>query len=292
MTGIILLVLKASIILSVLAIGLKSTFDDTTYLFRRPAHLVRALVSMNVLMPLLALVLALTFNFHPAVKIALVAISVSPVPPIFPNKAFKAGGAEKYTIGLLTAAATVSVIVIPIAMEIFGRILGIPLTMRARTVFATVATTVLAPLLVGIAIRTLAPSFAERVARPLAIISIVLLVLSALPVVAGMAPPMFALIGDGTILALSAFAVVGLVVGHLLGGPDPVNRSTLALATASRHPAVALAIAHANFPNQHLAAPVVILYLLLFGVWSAIYMAWAKRHETTHAAETNHAVKA
>ena len=127
MTGIILLVLKASIILSVLAIGLKSTFDDTTYLFRRPAHLVRALVSMNVLMPLLALVLALTFNFHPAVKIALVAISVSPVPPIFPNKAFKAGGAEKYTIGLLTAVATVSVIVIPIAMEIFGRILGIPL---------------------------------------------------------------------------------------------------------------------------------------------------------------------
>ena len=292
MVGIILLVLKASIILSVFAIGLKSTFADTTYLFRRPAQLVRALLSMNVLMPLLALGLVSAFNFHPALQIALVAISVSPVPPIFPNKAFKAGGAEKYTIGLLTAAAAVSVIVIPIAMEIFERISGVPLTMRPRTVLATVAMTVLAPLLLGIAIRTLAPSFADRVTRPLAIVSLVLLVLSALPVIAGMVPQMFSLIGDGTVLALSAFAVVGLVIGHLLGGPDPANRSTLALATASRHPAVALAIAHANFPNQKLAAPVVILYLLLFGLWSALYMAWVKRHESPHATETNQAVKA
>ena len=81
MASIILLVLKASIILSVFAIGLKATFEDTTYLFRRPPQLVRAVLSMNVLMPLLAVLLSLTFDLHPALKIALVAIAVSPVPP-------------------------------------------------------------------------------------------------------------------------------------------------------------------------------------------------------------------
>ena len=55
MTAIILGLLKASIILSVFAIGLKATFADATFLFRRPGHLIRALLSMNVLMPMTAL---------------------------------------------------------------------------------------------------------------------------------------------------------------------------------------------------------------------------------------------
>lgn len=293
LAAIVLLVLKLSIMLSVLAIGLKATLAEVTYLFRHPAQLVRALLSLNVLMLLFALALSVAFDLHPAVKIALVALAVSPVPPIFPNKAFKAGGGEDYTIGLLAATAALSVILIPLAMEICERIAGVPLTMTARSVFSLVLTTVLLPLLVGIGVRALAPKLAERVASPLAKVAIVLLVASALPVLIGMARPMLSLIGDGTILGLSAFAVVAFVVGHLLGGPEPANRTTLALATASRHPAIALAIAHTNFPEQKLAAPVVFMYLILSGVLSGVYLAWVKRHDVGHpAGETNHAVKA
>lgn len=291
--AIILLVLKISIMLSVFAIGLKATFEQATYLFRRPAELGRALLSLNVLMPAFALALGAVFDLHPAVKIALVALSVSPIPPIFPNKAFKAGCTEHYTIGLLTAAAALSVILIPIAMEIVERIAGVPLQMRARTVFAAVLTTVLLPLLVGIGVRTLAHSFADRIAKPLALVALVLLAVSALPVVITMLRPMFSVIGNGTLFGLSAFALVALVVGHLLGGPDPANRTTLALATAARHPAVALAIAHTNFPEQKLAVPVVFMYLIVSSVLSALYLAWVKRQDLGHrAAERNHAVKA
>jgi len=291
MTSIILLILKASIILSVFAIGLKSTFEDTTYLFRRPAQLVRAVVSMNVVMPLLALILGLAFDLNPALKISLLAISVSPVPPIFPNKAFKAGGTETYTIGLLVAAALISVILIPIVMEIIKRSSSAPLSMQPSGVFVTVLTTVLLPLLVGISVRTLFPTFAERIAKPLAIVSLVLLVVCALPVLIGMSKAMFALVGDGTLVILSLFACIGLAVGHFLGGGRQAgNRHTLALATATRHPAVALTIGHANFPQQRL--PLVMMYLILAGIWGGIYLAWARRHEAAHAAETNHAVKA
>ncbi|HEY9663709.1 MAG TPA: hypothetical protein V6C65_35115, partial [Allocoleopsis sp.] len=110
--AIILLALKASILLSVFAIGLKATFADATFLFRRPRYLICALLSMNVLMPLVALVISEAFALHPAVKIALVAISVSPIPPILPNKAMKAGGKEDYTIGLLVAISALSIFVI------------------------------------------------------------------------------------------------------------------------------------------------------------------------------------
>ena len=290
MAEIILLILKASIVLSVFAIGLKSTFQDTTYLFRRPAQLVSAVVSMNVVMPLLAVILGLVFDLNPALRIALIAISVSPVPPIFPNKAFKAGGTETYTIGLLTAAAILSVILIPIAMEIVVRISNAPLTIKPIAVFTTVLTTVLVPLLVGIGVRTLFPAFAERIAKPLAVVALVLLIVSALPVLIGMAGAMYSLIGDGTVLILNVFAVTGLIVGHVLGGGrQSGNRHTLALATATRHPAVALTIGNANFPQQRI--PLVMMYLIIAGIWSGVYLAWAKRQEAAHAAETNHAVK-
>jgi BASS family bile acid:Na+ symporter len=293
MTAIIVVVLKASIVLSVFAIGLKATLSDATFLFRRPDKLVRAWLSMSVLMPLFALALVLLFDLHPAVEIALVAISVSPIPPISPNKAFKAGGTESYTIGLLVASCAISVIVVPLAMEIFEKATGFPLTVRARSVAFTILTTVFGPLLTGIAVRAISQTFADRIARPMAAISLALLVLSALPVMVGMAQPMWSLIGDGTLLSLGAFALVGFVVGHLLGGPGSANRPTLALASATRHPAVALGIAHINFPNQKLAAPAVVLHLLVSGLLSALYITWVKRYELSHqAAETNNTVKA
>src|SRR6476661_5819547 len=121
MIEIILLVLKASIMLAVFAIGLKATFADATFLFRRPGQLLRAFLSMNVLMPLVALALGAPFDLHPAIKIALVVMSVSPTPPMLPNKALKAGGTGAYTIGLLVAAAVLSIIVIPLSMAVFQR---------------------------------------------------------------------------------------------------------------------------------------------------------------------------
>src|SRR6185436_4971331 len=86
--------------------------------------LIRALLSMNVLMPLTALAVGAPFDLHPAVKIALVVLSVSPTPPVLPKKALKAGGTEAYTIGLLVAAAALSIVVIPLSMECGLRLYG------------------------------------------------------------------------------------------------------------------------------------------------------------------------
>lgn len=280
MIEVILLVLKASIMLAVFAVGLQATFADATFLFRRPALLFRAFLSMNVLMPLVALALAAPFDLHPAVKIALVVISVSPTPPIFPKKALKAGGKDDYTIGLLVAAAVLSIIVIPITLEIFEKITDVPLTMQAASVALLVLSTILVPLLVGMTVRKIAPAIADRAAKPVGIVASVLLMLSALPILIGMASTVFSFIGNGKILILLAFALVGLIIGHFLGGPEPQNRLVLALATASRHPAVALAIAHANFPNQKLTAAAVFLYVIISAILSAIYLAWSKRQRT------------
>ncbi len=293
MIEVILLVLKASIMLGVFAIGLQATFADATFLFRRPGQLLRAFLSMNVLMPLVALAIAAPFDLHPAVKIALVVISVSPTPPIFPKKAHKAGGKDDYTIGLLVAAAVLSIIVIPMTLEIFEKITGVPLAMQAGSVALLVLTTILVPLLVGMAVRKIGSAIADRAAKPIRVLASVLLMLSALPVLIGMASTVFSFIGDGRVLSLAAFALAGFIIGHLLGGPEPENRPVLALATATRHPAVALAIAHANFPNQKLTAAAVFLYVIISAILSALYLEWDKRQRAGSAtAATKNPVKA
>jgi len=282
MTAAILVVLKGSIILSVFAIGLKATFAHATFLFRRPGHCLRALLSMNVLMPLVAWAIATPFDLHQAAKIALVVISVSPTPPVLPKKALKAGGTEAYTIGLLVTTAALSIVVIPLSLEVFERVTGVPLAMRGGAVATLVLTTILAPLLVGIGVRALASANAERMAEPVSVVATVLLMVAAVPIVIGLAGPVFSVMTAGTVLSLAAFALVGLVTGHLLGGPQFDNRPVLALATASRHPAMALAIAHENFPDQRLVAPEVALYVILGGILSAVYLTWVTR--TRHSA--------
>ena len=271
------LLIKLSITLSVFAIGLKAAFSDATYLFRKPALLGRALVSMNVVMPLFAVLVALSFDLDAPVEIALVALSVSPIPPIMPNKALEAGGTESYTIGLLVATALLSVLFIPLTMEFFERVSGIAMQMRARDVAMLVLTSMLLPLIVGMSVRVFWPEFAERRAKLIGLVAMVLLGLSCLPILFTSVRAILTLVGDGILFALAAFAIVGLITGHLLGGPEPENRPVLALATSSRHPAVALAIAHANFPGQKLAGAVVLFYLVLSTILAIPYLKRNKR---------------
>ncbi|HWO02585.1 MAG TPA: Na+-dependent transporter [Blastocatellia bacterium] len=273
--SLIVLTIKTSIVLSVFAIGLRATHRDATYFFRNPAKLASALLSMSVVMPLFAVLLAGVFNLHPAVKIALVALSVSPIPPLLPRKQMKAGGKESYAIGLLVAIGLLAIVFVPLALELVERLFAIPLSVSPGEVLLLVLMTVLAPLGTGIAVHTVAPSFADKIARPVGLVSLVMLSVSVLPILFTSFPAVTSLIGNGSILAFVAFVVVGLAVGHLLGGPDAEDRPVLALSTASRHPGVAVAIAHANFPEQKLAMAAVLLYLLVSMIVSIPYLKWA-----------------
>jgi len=86
-----------------------------------------------------------------------------------------------------------------------------------------------------------------------------------------------AVIGQGTLVVTVAVVAFGLLVGHLLGGPDPGNRGALASATVSRHPAIALLLASGAFP-EHEAAVIgtVLLYLFAALLLAVPYERWRK----------------
>ena len=273
--------------LLVLGIGLKATISDAFYLFRRPGQLLRALVAMDVVVPAVAIALAATFPLELPVKIALVTLSLAPLPPTFSKKPLKAGGSVSYTVGLFVAVTLIAVFFIPLALDLISKFTGVPLQMSSASLWILVLESLLLPLIVGVVIHQLAPSFADRAAGPVVTVATVTLLIGVIPILIKVWPVMMSLVGNGTVVVMAVLAVVALAAGHLLGGPDPEDRAVLALSSAARHPAIAIAIAHVNFPDQKLAPAAVLLYVLVSGIVTVPYLKWVARHHAPVVGEVS-----
>ena len=131
----------------------------------------------------------------------------------------------------------------------------------------------LIPLAIGMVIRKLAPNLAERAAPWVYKLSMLLVVLVFLPILAGVWRALWDLVGNGTILAMIVLVTTTLAGGHLLGGPAPLDRATLAIASSVRHPGIAMLIANTAFDDKRVTAAV-LLYLLVSMIQGAVYKAW------------------
>jgi len=270
------LAIQLSMALIVFCVALRSPRREIVHLLREPGLLFRSLLAMNVLMPLVAIAIALAFDLNPAIEVALVATALAPIPPIVPTKEIKAGGQQSYVLRLLAVSALVSIVFVPAMAALLQQLFGRPEHVAVGTVAKIVATSVLLPLALGYATRQLAPALAQRIARPLMLAANVLLVAACLPVLIKVWPALAALVGHFSLVAIVAFVLIGLAFGHALGGPDPDNRTVLALSTSTRHPAVAIAVLHGN-PDADAAMAAVLLILLTGMIVSIPYVKWRTR---------------
>jgi BASS family bile acid:Na+ symporter len=178
------------------------------------------------------------------------------------DQELKAGGHGSYTISLVVATSLLAAAIVPASLWIIGRLFGLPLSAPIGNVIKVVATTLLVPMGIGIAVAHFRPAAAHAGKRVMTLATIVLAV-AVVPILFTSWPTFRGFVGDGTLAVIVAFTLTGLCVGYVLGGPEPEHRTVLALATASRHPAVALAIATANFPGNKLIVPALLLALLV-----------------------------
>jgi BASS family bile acid:Na+ symporter len=266
------LAIRAGVVVTVAALGLRATVRDATYLVRRPAKLARALFAMNVVMPVLVALMAWGLSLRPVVELALVTLAVSPIPPFLPGKALRAGGDSRYAISLLCIASVLAIVFVPLAAWLFSGVLDEPLHMSMQKMALMMGMSVLAPLAVGMLVRRFAPRFAKRSVRWVSIAGIVILLVGALPVIVMSMPTAVSLIGDGTLAAIVVFVVVGLLVGHLVGGPERGERVVLALTTSARHPGVALAIASGAMSDKKRIVAAIALYLIVATIVTIPYL--------------------
>src|SRR6185503_5267856 len=175
--------IAASLMLVVFSLGLRSSVGDARYLFDRPGLLVRSVLAMSVVMPLLVLWLVPTFDLRPPVKIALFALSISPVPPFLPGKQLKLTQSGGYTYGLLLASALFAIVLVPLTMAWVGARAAEGAHVSAGDVLSIVTLSVLLPLGVGMAVRRYSPGLAARIEPWSSRLGLLLLVFGFIPIV-------------------------------------------------------------------------------------------------------------
>lgn len=261
--------LKASLFGLVLSVGLESRWSDFTYVLRRPALLLRAILAVHVVVPAIVIGLCLLLPIASWTKAGLVMMAVSPLAPLAPIKMLK-GAAREYAVGTTFALMLVATVAVPLTAEALRPLttnhVKIPLTM----VTLIVGTTVLLPLAIGVLAHGEWETSSERLAPFLRKGALAIIVPIALLILVRFWREFVPLLGDGTLAVIAVAAASALVFGYALGGPDQANRKALAEAAAMRHPGLAAAIAqlHSNDPRI-LAA--ILLYMFASAAFSLAF---------------------
>ena len=274
MTPALLLALKLSVVVLLLAIGLGSTPADITYLWRRPSQLLRALVAMYVAVPLAALLAVRTLPLPVAVKTAILVLAISAGAPLLPRKLMKLGR-EGYVFSLLITSSVLAVAVVPAWLSVLGPLFDRESAVEPRAVALIIAKAFLAPLLVGMLLRWPLPSVvADRLSEWLlgAAGAVLTLAGAALLVLHGRA---LVEVGWLPILALTGMTAIAVAIGHAIGGPDPADRTALAVSCATRHVGIAM-LAASTVPGPRTAV-FVLAYVVASAIVSIPYLKWRGR---------------
>jgi bile acid:Na+ symporter, BASS family len=271
-TETLLLVLKLSVVALIFAIGLGSTPADLAYLWRRPGQLARSLLAMYVAVPVAAVVAAKTLPLPLTVKTAILALAISAGAPLLPRKLMKLGR-EGYVFSLVVTSSLLAVVAVPAWLQIIGTLFGREADLDPGAVAVVIAKAFLVPLLLGMLVRWPLPAVSERFSEWLLGAAGAVLTASglALLLLHGRA---LASVGFFPILALVATTLVALAIGHALGGPDPDDRTALAVSCATRHVGIAL-LAASTVPGPRIAV-LVLAYVLASAVVSIPYLRWRK----------------
>lgn len=268
MTLILLAILKIAVSALVFAIGLRSTLADLTFLWRHPLLMLRSFVVMYVLVPLSVIGLMYLLPVSTMTKAALLVLAVSAGAPLLPRK-LDMGSSSAYVFSLMVTSSLLAILLVPIAVTLLNQHFGTHEDISASTVAWVLAKAFLLPLLAGMLVQWVFPRVSERYSDKLMGVAGILLAGAAVILLASHWQ-VFALIHwrDVAVLMFAMLVAVGL--GHVLGGPDPDNRTVLAIACATRHIGIAVLVASA-FPNTNTLA-IVLAYSLASAAVSIPYL--------------------
>jgi len=268
MTPALLLALKLSVVAVVFGIGLGSTPRDLAYLWRRPGQLARSLVAMYVLVPVVILLLASVLPMAPSVRTAILVLAISAGAPLLPKKLMKLGR-EGYVFSLVATSSVLAIVVVPLWVHLLAALFGRDASVEPGSVARLLAKAFLVPLVLGMLLRWPLSTVAERISDGVLAFGGIVLAVAGLALLA-LHGHLLIDTGWRPFGALLGMTLVALAVGHVMGGPDPGDRTALAVCCASRHVGIAM-LAASTVPGPKTAA-LVVAYVLAATIVSVLYL--------------------
>lgn len=173
---------------------------------------------------------------------------------------------------------------VPLWVQILAAALGRDTSVSAVALARIIARAFLGPMLIGIVLRRALPSMADRLAHGITAVAGVALLVGAVGLLA-IHGHLLVELGPQPMVALVAMTGISLGIGHALGGPDPGDRTALAVSCAMRHVGIAM-LAAAVVPNPR-AVACVLAYLISASIVSGLYLKWRSRPDGGPESGTN-----
>jgi BASS family bile acid:Na+ symporter len=269
----LVLLLKIAVAVTILGVGASATPADITYLWRRPGLFLRSLTAMYILVPIAGFLLVQLWPQGGGVHAAVLVLAVSAGAPLLPRRKALAG--SHYLYSLLVTSTLIAIVTVPLWLAALSAYYKVEDPISIGGAALVIGKTVLLPLLIGMGLNMIFPKWTALIAPHVTQVAIILLLVSfvALLVVRWR---VFPEVGWQGLSALLVLLIAALAIGHWMGGPEPQDRTALAVMCTTRHIGIALAVATTLGDKK---IPVlVIVYVLAAAVISLLYSRWRTRN--------------
>jgi BASS family bile acid:Na+ symporter len=255
------------VVTSMLAMGMSLTMAQILQPLKNVRLVLLGLLANFVLVPLLAWAMTLLFPLEEGMKVGLIVLGTAAGAPFLPKLVQGARGNVALGVGLMVLLMVVTILYLPIVLPLLLPGVSVnPWDIAQSLIFL-----MLVPLAIGLLIKSHSPDSAAHWQPTMnKVSSLAILVL----LVVGLGlniQTILSYIGTMGILALLLFIVGSFLIGLLLGGGNPGERSVMALGTAQRNISAAIVVSAQNFaelgtlPYVMMAAILLLLLLLPAG---------------------------
>ena len=256
-------VILTYVISAMLALGLSLTVGQIVGPLRNLRITISAVVASYVILPLLAALIARFFGLDPALRYGLVLLAMAAGAEAGPILAAKSNANVALAGGILVMSIGITIIYVPLMLGVF--LPGVKFSVGK--LLLKLLLTIVAPLLLGLFIKSRFEKTADHVVEYLHKVSRLFIVLLTLNIIGLYHKDIMGLVGSGAILAGLVFVIASFGIGYLLGWPERGTRLTMGYMHGARNASAAVMVASAVFKDQPdvmlMIATVVILMLVI-----------------------------
>lgn len=234
------------VVSGMLALGLSQTVRQIIEPLKNTRLTISAIVASYFILPLLAASIARLFGLDPALRYGLVLLSMAAGAEVGPIFTAKSNANVSLAGGILALSIGITIIYIPLMIGVF-----LPdVEVDVKHLVLKLVLTIVAPLILGLWIRSRFEQAAHKAEKYLHLISRLFVVLLLLTLIGLYHKPFIDLFGTYTLLAGVIYIVVGFGIGYLLGWPERASMLAMGYMHGARNASVAVIAATSAFSDQ------------------------------------------
>jgi BASS family bile acid:Na+ symporter len=264
-------------LLTVIMLGMGMTLRPVDFVIigKRPWALIFGVLAHYTVMPALGWGIAHALNMSPVLTAGMILVGCAPAGTSSNVMVFLAKGDTALSVAMSSVSTLIAPVMTPLLVLL---LVGEDLPVSGSELFVDIVKIVLVPVLLGLVLRLLFPTFVDRIVDVLPLISVAGVTGVVLAVVAGSASTLTS-VGFTIVVAVMLHNLGGLTLGYAIGNIFRLPKSSVRAVTLEvgmQNSGLAAALATAHF------APAAALPAAIFSVWhnvsgSLLATFWSRR---------------